>query len=430
MENATPTESTSTDISTLPPAERALIVLNSSKTELKLNELRENAAEIQMVTDKVSRELAHRVGMDLRSARTTIEKTGKAARDDATKFSKAVIDEEKRLIAMVEGEEKRVLALRDAYDAQVEAERAAKAAAEQARKDEIIAKINGILNLPNELVGASSEEIMNERNALASFVPDESVFMEFTENVQQTILEVTQVLNNLYARTKAAEDAQEEIEQHRAHLAEIERAQQEKIAAERLALEEERAALAAERAELEELRAMKAAQQLKQDQRDENMRASAMMEAVAKAPTPEAVGVDKASDADVGIDWVMPVKSISIEDAREMYPELPLDDVLEAAAPAEIAQALATAPVDFTIRQTALYTADQFEALADKVEACGVGEFAQQLRAVAYGLREGDHDAKIAAADVNALLAADDRLLNATVNAIDAMNLGEGQEAA
>ena len=74
---------TTTDIALLPPAERAVIVLDSTKTEEHLKELVKKSAEITAVDSKDAREQAHRVAMELKTARTTISKTGKTARDDA-----------------------------------------------------------------------------------------------------------------------------------------------------------------------------------------------------------------------------------------------------------------------------------------------------------------------------------------------------------
>ena len=97
-------------------------------------------------------------------------------------------------------------------------------------------------------------------------------------------------------------------------------------------------------------------------------------------------------------------------------------------APAEEAAQVSTeaddAPITvapFHIRQLALATADQFVALAGKVAVVGFIDFAQQLEAVSNMLRTGQHDAKLAAADHEAILAADNALLDATMNAIDAL---------
>ena len=54
----TETTTTSTDIALLPPAERAVIVLDSSKTEEHLKDLVKKSAEITAVDSKDAREQA------------------------------------------------------------------------------------------------------------------------------------------------------------------------------------------------------------------------------------------------------------------------------------------------------------------------------------------------------------------------------------
>jgi predicted enzyme involved in methoxymalonyl-ACP biosynthesis len=83
---------------------------------------------------------------------------------------------------------------------------------------------------------------------------------------------------------------------------------------------------------------------------------------------------------------------------------------------------------DWTIRSFAMATADQFHALALKVGIVGFVEFAQELEAVSDALRSGQHDAVLAAVDREAIIASDTNLLDATVNAIDALT--EQKEAA
>lgn len=70
----------SRDIATLPPATRAVIVLDSSRAEVQLRGLVTEASAITAVEDAPGRDLAHRTGMRLKTARTTIQKLGKAFR--------------------------------------------------------------------------------------------------------------------------------------------------------------------------------------------------------------------------------------------------------------------------------------------------------------------------------------------------------------
>lgn len=377
-------ENTTTDIALLPPAERALIVLNTTKTEADLKAMAEEAQTITEVADKTAREQAHRVGMKLRTARTTIQKTGKAARDDATAFCKAVIDEEKRLIAITEGEEKRVIGLRDAFDEKLEAERRAA----EARRTEIMEKIEGIRRLPLALAGATADEIASEKEALEGFTPPPEVFGDLTEECAAALAEAVAQLADLHARVLAQETAAAALEAQRRQV-------EEALAAERAALEAERAKLAAERAELEALRAAAAASSAAPAGAETEPTAETA-EPVAE-PEPEPVAVTMAAAED---------------DATTAIEPAPVDlgDMGEPVI-----------PTDWRIRNVAIFTAGQFDAMAAKVNQCGFTAFAGELRAVATALRDGHHDAALAAADHEALIAADNLLLDATVEAIDAL---------
>ncbi len=108
------------------------------------------------------------------------------------------------------------------------------------------------------------------------------------------------------------------------------------------------------------------------------------------------------------------VTAVAVEDAAIAEPLMLVEEVEEVAV-------VPVSASDWTTRRIALATATQFAAMADKVEACGVIDFANQLRAVAFGLREGDHDAQIARADKDALIEADTALMDATANSIDAL---------
>lgn len=391
-------EKPANDITMLPPAERALIVLNSTKTEQDLRAMAEEAQAIKDVQDKPSRDLAHSVGMKLKKARTTIEKTGKAAREDATAFSKAVIDEEKRLKAIVGEEEDRVLGLRDAYDKKIEAEKEAARQAEERRVAEIREKIEGIRRLPMSLAGEPAEVIEAELLALAGFVPAEDVFSELTGEAEAAVKQAEAAMSDMLAQALAKELAEallaEERERAARELAEKE--------AEAQRLQAERDAMAAE---LAAMRAQLAAAQAPQQQQQPE-------------PEPVVMGIDLAAEQDFSAIVELPVELV-----RETLAETGVEtEPLAQDEPAPEADQVQAAPTPLPIRMAALATADQFAALADKVEACGFGPFASELRAVAYGLREGDHDAKIAAADHAALVDADNRLLDATVQAVDALN--------
>lgn len=383
MTDTTVADTQPTDIAALPPADRALIVLNSTKTEVALRDLVSEAANITAVVDSAGREQAHRLGMRLKNARTTIEKTGKAAREDATAFSKAVIAEEHRLKAITEAEEKRVLSLRDEYDAKIEAEKEAKRQAEAKRVAEIREKIEGIRSLPLAMAGAGSDEIAAERDALDAFEPPESVFGEFLQDCIDAKKECILSLCDLYNRVIAQEAAVALAEAERLRLEEATRAEREALARERAAIEEEKAELARMRAEVA---AMKAA-------------ASG---SIAAPFEPEQEQIDESE--------LMPVVEVTPEQAAEIFEEAEIDP-----APAPVV-------TDFKIRMAALATADQFDAIAAKVSQCGQQMFANDLRQVAITLRAGTFDQALANADHEALIAADNLLIEASMKFIDALS--------
>lgn len=405
-------ETQTTDIAALPPADRALIILNSTETEKHLRSMVEKSAEITAVLDAAGRELAHRTGMDLKKARTAIEKTGKTARDDATAFCKAVISEEKRLIAITEPEEKRVLALRDAYDAEEEARKEAQRQAEERRVAEIKEKIDGIRALPLALADAKSDEIAAERAALAEFTPPEDVFGEFTEECKTALAEAGRALDDLHARVMAREAAE--------HLLATERA---RIEQERAALQAERESMAAMRAELEALRA--------------GTPVVAQSGADAETPAPKADQWTTEEIAEHTASTAEPLEfntigvNVDVDgEPAEVVAVITEGVVMLAQAPEAGADVAVTAPMSvtpFEIRQAALGTADQFNALAAKVEVCGQFGFANELRSIASSLTNGAFDAALASADREALIAADNLLIDATISVIDAL---QAQQAA
>lgn len=429
-----------TDITTLPPADRAMIVLASTKTEEHLRGLVVEATSVTAVIDPDGREQAHRLAMKLRTARTTIEKTGKAARDDANAFAKAVIDEQKRLIAITETEEKRVLALRDGYDARIEAEKEAKRQAEAARVAAIREKIDGIRALPLALAGASSDDIAAEKAALEGFTPTEEVFAEFTDDCKAAIAEALAAMSDLYARVMAQEAAAAMVQAERLKLEEARRQAEAELAAEREALERQRAearaaaeAIQAEaRAEAKKLAAERAAFAAEQAEyrriQSELMQAEEAKRAAAAPAVMFDGQISIEEQGDMRPGQVIAVATAGSETEQADEEAAPVASLFEDEQ-ADTGIPASDAPVaDWTIRQAAIHTAAQFTALAGKVEQCGFGDFAVTLRTVANGLRDGSHDAALAQADRDALIAADTLLLDATAECIEV--LSEQQAAA
>lgn len=223
---------TTQDITTLPVAERAQIALKSTETERALTALVEKAKTITQVSDKNGRELAHGVAMELRDARVTIEKTGKAARDDATKFSRAVIDEEKRLVSITEGEERRVLHLRNAWDAEQERIKQERLEAERRRVQKIQDAITTIRNFPLRLIGKPSADTDAAVCEMEALPVDEAEFQEFTAEAVRAKSDALAQLQQMHTAARAAETARAEAEEAR-RMAEAERAEQARIQAER-----------------------------------------------------------------------------------------------------------------------------------------------------------------------------------------------------
>ncbi len=190
---------------TLP--QRAAVALKSAEQESSLRALALSSVDIVAVVNKDGREQAHRIGMTLKNARISIEKTSKAAREDATAFGKACIAEEKRLTDIVASEETRVFGLRDAYDA-IEAKRVAdKIAAERARIELITEHIEDLRRIPLGVVGGSSVGIQVELDDIKAITITEDRFGEQTYRDQAEAVRAAAVaqLESMFAEAVANE---------------------------------------------------------------------------------------------------------------------------------------------------------------------------------------------------------------------------------
>ena len=246
---------------TLP--QRAAVALGAVDYEEKIKEQVAASTDITAVIDPAGREQAHRIGMNLLKLRTGIKAVGEAARKDATDFSKAVIAKEKDLIALITPEENRVFELRDAYDTKVEAEKQAAIAKERERITAIQADIAAIHDTPLELVGKSAADIQVAAATVAAIVVDKARFAEFEKDAAKVVAEVSAKLASLHAAALANEEEAARIAAERAELAQLREAaaearriaqvEAERIAAERQAEDDRRAALVAEQ-EAEALR--------------------------------------------------------------------------------------------------------------------------------------------------------------------------------
>ena len=246
---------------TLP--QRAAVALGAVDYEAKIKEQVAASTDITAVIDPAGREQAHRIGMNLLKLRTGIKAVGEAARKDATDFSKAVIAKEKDLIALITPEENRVFELRDAYDTKVEAEKQAAIAKERERIAAIQADIAAIHDAPLELVGKSAADIQAAAATVAAIVVDKERFAEFEKDAAKVVAEVSAKLASLHAAAVANEEEAARIAAERAELAQLREAAAEarriaqveadRIAAQRQAEDDRRAALVAEQ-EAEALR--------------------------------------------------------------------------------------------------------------------------------------------------------------------------------
>lgn len=223
-------------LATLPPAQRAVIVLGSDVAEKQLRELMALSADIKEVKDMAGREQAHRMAMNLKNARVAIEKAGKLAREDATAFSKAVIAEEKRLAAITEAEEERVFKLRDEFDAEQARIKAEEERRERERVEGIKAKIAEFRTFADEARGKSSDMARTLGIELAKNPPTEAEFAEFLAEAQAAYNEAGQQLATLHREAKAREDEAARV----AAAAEAQRIEAERLAAAQEKLQAER----------------------------------------------------------------------------------------------------------------------------------------------------------------------------------------------
>lgn len=257
-------ETQTTDLATLPPADRAALVLNSTKTEADLNQLVKSLQAIIVVNSPAGRDQAHALAMTARSARTAIEKIGKTAREDATKFSKAVIAEEDRLIGIIQPEETRVLGLRNAWD---KAEQDRKEAETKKERDRIAAhlavieQIKGYPALARDArTSAMAIQMLGKLNAI-----DVSGLEEFTQQAEAEKLHANQMIDGIIedkvaqeteaARIKAEQEAEADRLAEQARIQSEQQAellaQQARMKAQQEELDRRAAEMAQQAAELE-----------------------------------------------------------------------------------------------------------------------------------------------------------------------------------
>lgn len=259
--------------------ERAAIALSTSERETELRALVTKSNDIVEIKNSAGRDQCHAAAMLLRTARTSIRKVGKDARDDATKFSKAVIAEEDRLVALIEPEETRLLGMRDAWDEAREAEKRAKLEAEQRRIASIREHIDDIRSFAQRAVGAPSASIAMWIEELQELGITLDRFAELTGEAEAMRGMTLDKLRELHAAAVAQEAEaarlvaeREELERQRTELA----AQREREEAERAERERVEAAARAEqeRIDRERREAEEAVRRAHQEREDAERRAA------------------------------------------------------------------------------------------------------------------------------------------------------------
>lgn len=314
--------------------ERAALALGTPKHETELVLLVAESRTIEAIKNKDGREQCHSMAMQLKTARTSIQKAGKMAREDAQAFSKAVIAEEKRLIDIIEPDEKRLLSLRDAYDAEQERIKQEAIEAERLRVQQIKEKIALLQNAPLMYATATHAQVELALDNLSATVID-STYAEFQA-------EALNALHQATAKMQELSDAAHQREQEAA-----------RVQAEREALSKMRAEIEARRLEQERLAAEEKA---KQDAEMQAQRAAMeaerkVLEAQAQALREQAAQMERE-------------KAEAAELAR--IAALPVDDVVDADF-AEVA--IAPAPSDDEMASDLVDLIDLTPAITEPTEA-------------------------------------------------------------
>ncbi len=316
---------TAQPVNALALPERAAIALGSAKAETDLLALVEKSKDIVLVNSKDGREQAHRMAMDLQTARTTITKVGKLAREDATAFSAAVLAEERRLIALTSTEETRVFKLRDDYDA---IEKAAKAEAERIERERVAAimdRIQEIRDIPYGLIGKPSAEILAALESLTAMQITEELFGDVLFHGQANVAKADSLraIQTSHAAAVAAEEqaalvarqaeenriAAAALEAERVKMAEQQAAQAAEIEKQAKALADQRAAdearAAAEQAETKK-QAKEAAEKLADAQQALDLRTKELDDA--EAARQKAIADAAAEQAEIERQAALPVE--------------------------------------------------------------------------------------------------------------------------
>ena len=171
--NPAPAAGAGSAIAELSPDDQALQALKFEATKTQLLAIAGKFTRIVVVpagADDAFEE-AKAARLELRSARTTVEKVAKDARDGANKFQKAVIAREKELVALVSPEEQRLAALVDGEQRRRddEAAEAARVIRERAEKiNQAFARIRSLASLGVILPVARLDQLIDEAKAFGA----------------------------------------------------------------------------------------------------------------------------------------------------------------------------------------------------------------------------------------------------------------------
>lgn len=264
-----------TQITTLPPVERAVAALSFDAVKAEVEKLATQYADITAIANAAGRDQAHGAAMALKAKRVEIQKRAKEVREDAGAFQKAVIAKGEELAAIIEPEEQRLIGLRDAWDEEQSRIKREAAEAEAKRKAWHESQVADIRGVVLSAAGASSEKLRGLIAELELIKPSEELHAEYMPVVARAKAETIDKLRSMLAeseaheaeqaRIKAEQEAEaarlaaerEELARLRAE-AEARRKEEEAAAAKARAAEEAR--LAAERAEIARQREAQEAQ--------------------------------------------------------------------------------------------------------------------------------------------------------------------------
>jgi hydroxymethylpyrimidine pyrophosphatase-like HAD family hydrolase len=219
--------------------ERAKSALASSNAEAVLTELAKKFVDVVTIKNRTDHQIVMGALSALRNHRVSIERTGKAARDDATKFSRAVIAEEKRLIGIIEPEETRLAAVRQAWEDEQERIRKTAEEAEEARKEALREKCLSFERLVSLATGRPSDEVQEVVDRLNATIITAAEFQEFARQAEGSLIAAKDHAARLLTETLERERKEEEA--RTAAAAEAERRRQEAAELTRQREENERA---------------------------------------------------------------------------------------------------------------------------------------------------------------------------------------------